>query len=97
MRNTVDQCPADIVLAPTGSDLDYADDIVKFAEGTTGRKLLRWLLNYLWLERDVTISRIWDSNDWIDSVQALAEGRGWAELLLTTIHLDEDAINCVRR
>ncbi|KAK6746477.1 hypothetical protein RB195_012524 [Necator americanus] len=50
MRNTVDQCPADIVLAPTGSDLDYADDIVKFAEGTTGRKLLRWLLNYLWLE-----------------------------------------------
>ncbi|KAK6758097.1 hypothetical protein RB195_015734 [Necator americanus] len=35
MRRTVDQCPADIVLAPSGcplTDLEYADDVVMFAE-----------------------------------------------------------------
>ncbi|KAK6735310.1 hypothetical protein RB195_018482 [Necator americanus] len=38
MRRTVDQCPADIVLAPSGcllTDLEYADDVVIFAESST--------------------------------------------------------------
>ncbi|KAK6735132.1 hypothetical protein RB195_018366 [Necator americanus] len=38
MRRTVDQCPADIVLAPSGcplTDLEYADDVVIFAESGT--------------------------------------------------------------
>ncbi|KAK6749625.1 hypothetical protein RB195_001933 [Necator americanus] len=38
MRRTVDQCPADIVLAPSGcplTDLEYADDVVIFAETST--------------------------------------------------------------
>ncbi|KAK6760685.1 hypothetical protein RB195_021951 [Necator americanus] len=38
MRRTVDQCPADIVLAPSGchlTDLEYTDDVVIFAESST--------------------------------------------------------------
>ncbi|KAK6729458.1 hypothetical protein RB195_006481 [Necator americanus] len=38
IRRTVDQCPADIVLAPPGcplTDLEYADDVVIFAESST--------------------------------------------------------------
>ncbi|KAK6729372.1 hypothetical protein RB195_006432 [Necator americanus] len=38
MRRTVDQCPADMVLAPSGcplTDLEYADDVVIFAESST--------------------------------------------------------------
>ncbi|KAK6738403.1 hypothetical protein RB195_020486 [Necator americanus] len=38
MRRTVDQYPADIVLAPSGcplTDLEYADDVVIFAESST--------------------------------------------------------------
>ncbi|KAK6759315.1 hypothetical protein RB195_021109 [Necator americanus] len=38
MRRTVDHCPADIVLAPSGcplTDLEYADDVVIFAESST--------------------------------------------------------------
>ncbi|KAK6748396.1 hypothetical protein RB195_001177 [Necator americanus] len=38
MRETVDQCSADIVLAPSGcllTDLKYADDVVIFAESST--------------------------------------------------------------
>ncbi|KAK6764716.1 hypothetical protein RB195_024881 [Necator americanus] len=37
MRRTVDQCPADIVLAPSEcllTDLEYADDVVIFAESS---------------------------------------------------------------
>ncbi|KAK6733045.1 hypothetical protein RB195_017052 [Necator americanus] len=37
-RRTVDQCPDDIVLAPSGcplTDLEYADDVVIFAESST--------------------------------------------------------------
>ncbi|KAK6736351.1 hypothetical protein RB195_019186 [Necator americanus] len=35
MRTTVDQCPVDIILAPSGrplTDLEYGDDVVIFAE-----------------------------------------------------------------
>ncbi|KAK6765270.1 hypothetical protein RB195_025269 [Necator americanus] len=38
MRGAVDQCPADIVLAPSGcplTDFEYADDVVIFAESST--------------------------------------------------------------
>ncbi|KAK6763339.1 hypothetical protein RB195_023877 [Necator americanus] len=38
MRITVDQCPADIVLAPSRcplTDFEYADDVVIFAESST--------------------------------------------------------------
>ncbi|KAK6764358.1 hypothetical protein RB195_024617 [Necator americanus] len=38
MRRTVDQCPADIILALSGRpliDLEYADDVVTFAESST--------------------------------------------------------------
>ncbi|KAK6765542.1 hypothetical protein RB195_025448 [Necator americanus] len=42
--------------------------------------------------REVRFRRIWNSDEWIDSVQALAEDReGWAELCSRTAHLDEDA------
>ncbi|KAK6743865.1 hypothetical protein RB195_010891 [Necator americanus] len=48
--------------------------------------------------RDVRFRRIWNSDEWIDSVQALAEDReGWAELSSKTAHLGEDAGNRVRR
>ncbi|KAK6742350.1 hypothetical protein RB195_009925 [Necator americanus] len=38
MRRTVDQCPADIILAPSGrplTDLEYAADVVIVAESST--------------------------------------------------------------
>ncbi|KAK6761316.1 hypothetical protein RB195_022396 [Necator americanus] len=38
MRRTVDQCTADIILTPSGyplTDLEYADDVVIFAESST--------------------------------------------------------------
>ncbi|KAK6738404.1 hypothetical protein RB195_020487 [Necator americanus] len=48
--------------------------------------------------RDVRFRRVWNSDEWIDSVQALAEDReGWAELCLRTAHLGEDAGSRVRR
>ncbi|KAK6764748.1 hypothetical protein RB195_024903 [Necator americanus] len=48
--------------------------------------------------RDVRFRRTWNSDEWIDSVQALAEDReGWAELCSRTAHLGEDAGNRVRR
>ncbi|KAK6765804.1 hypothetical protein RB195_025615 [Necator americanus] len=48
--------------------------------------------------RDVRLRRTWNSDDWIDSVQALAEDReGWAELCSRTAHLGEDEGNRVRR
>ncbi|KAK6727757.1 hypothetical protein RB195_005440 [Necator americanus] len=47
--------------------------------------------------RDVRFRRIWNSDEWIDSVEALAEDReGWAELCSRTAHLGEDAGNRVR-
>ncbi|KAK6756650.1 hypothetical protein RB195_014834 [Necator americanus] len=47
--------------------------------------------------RDVRFRRVWNSDEWIDSVQALAEDReGWAELCSRTAHLGEDAGNRVR-
>ncbi|KAK6735100.1 hypothetical protein RB195_018348 [Necator americanus] len=48
--------------------------------------------------RDVRFRRTWNSDEWIDSVQALAEDReGWAELCSRTAYLGEDAGNRVRR
>ncbi|KAK6761251.1 hypothetical protein RB195_022350 [Necator americanus] len=48
--------------------------------------------------RDVRCRRTWNSDEWIDSVQALAEDKeGWAELCSRTAHLGEDAGNRVRR
>ncbi|KAK6756538.1 hypothetical protein RB195_014760 [Necator americanus] len=48
--------------------------------------------------RDVVFRRIRNSDEWIDSVQALAEDReGWAELCSRTAHLGENAGNRVRR
>ncbi|KAK6744229.1 hypothetical protein RB195_011124 [Necator americanus] len=48
--------------------------------------------------RDVRFRRILNSDEWTDSVQALAEDReGWAELCSRTAHLGEDAGNRVRR
>ncbi|KAK6736383.1 hypothetical protein RB195_019206 [Necator americanus] len=42
--------------------------------------------------RDVRFRRIWNSGEWTDSMQALAEDReGWAELCSRTAHLGEDA------
>ncbi|KAK6735880.1 hypothetical protein RB195_018882 [Necator americanus] len=38
MQRTVDQCPADIVLAPSGcllTDFEFADDVIIFAESST--------------------------------------------------------------
>ncbi|KAK6745723.1 hypothetical protein RB195_012067 [Necator americanus] len=46
--------------------------------------------------QDVRYRRIWNSDEWIDSVQTLAEDReGWAELCSRTAHLGEDAGNRV--
>ncbi|KAK6761138.1 hypothetical protein RB195_022270 [Necator americanus] len=48
--------------------------------------------------RDVRFRRIWDSDERIDSVQALAGDReGWADLCSRTAHLGEDVDNRVRR
>ncbi|KAK6761171.1 hypothetical protein RB195_022293 [Necator americanus] len=48
--------------------------------------------------RDVRFRRIWNSDEWIDSVQVLAEDReGWAELCSRTAHLGEDAETVVRQ
>ncbi|KAK6735311.1 hypothetical protein RB195_018483 [Necator americanus] len=48
--------------------------------------------------RDVRFRKIWTSDEWIDSVQALAEDReDWAELCSRTAHLGEDAGNRIRR
>ncbi|KAK6762585.1 hypothetical protein RB195_023346 [Necator americanus] len=47
--------------------------------------------------RDVMFRRIWNSDEWTDSVLALAEDRkGWAELCSMTPHLSEDAGNRVK-
>ncbi|KAK6736101.1 hypothetical protein RB195_019028 [Necator americanus] len=38
MRQTIVQCPADIILAPSGrhlTDLEYIDDVAIFAESST--------------------------------------------------------------
>ncbi|KAK6760644.1 hypothetical protein RB195_021922 [Necator americanus] len=44
--------------------------------------------------REVRSRRIWNSDEWIDSAQALAEDReGWAQLCSKKAHLDEDAGN----
>ncbi|KAK6734972.1 hypothetical protein RB195_018274 [Necator americanus] len=49
-------------------------------------------------KRDVRFRRIWNSDEWIDSVKALAEDReGWTELCSRTAHLGSDAGNRVRR
>ncbi|KAK6763033.1 hypothetical protein RB195_023654 [Necator americanus] len=50
MPRTVDQCPADIVLAPSGcplTDLEYDDDVVIFAEGSTKLQLVVNLVSKL--------------------------------------------------
>ncbi|KAK6761671.1 hypothetical protein RB195_022669 [Necator americanus] len=40
--------------------------------------------------RDVRFRRIWNSDEWIDFMQALTEDReGWAELCSRTAHLGE--------
>ncbi|KAK6757389.1 hypothetical protein RB195_015298 [Necator americanus] len=50
------------------------------------------------VRRDVRFRRIWNSDKWIDSVQALPEDRkSWAELCSRIAHLGEDAGNRVRR
>ncbi|KAK6760858.1 hypothetical protein RB195_022069 [Necator americanus] len=48
--------------------------------------------------RDARFRKIWNSDEWINSVQALAEDReDWAELCSRTVRLGEDAGNRVRR
>ncbi|KAK6761796.1 hypothetical protein RB195_022762 [Necator americanus] len=48
--------------------------------------------------RNISFCRIWNSDEWIDSMQALAEDRkDWAELCSRTAHLGEDAGNRVKR
>ncbi|KAK6763797.1 hypothetical protein RB195_024212 [Necator americanus] len=52
MRRTVDQCPADIVLVPSGcplTDLEYADDVVIFAESSKNFSMLSTLYRS-WLQ-----------------------------------------------
>ncbi|KAK6736131.1 hypothetical protein RB195_019044 [Necator americanus] len=49
-------------------------------------------------KRDVRFRRIWNSDEWIDSVQALAEDReGWAEQYSTRARIGKNADNRVRR
>ncbi|KAK6761776.1 hypothetical protein RB195_022745 [Necator americanus] len=48
--------------------------------------------------RNIRFRRIWNNDEWIDSVQALAQDQeGWTDLCSRTIHLGEDAGNRVRR
>ncbi|KAK6753804.1 hypothetical protein RB195_013032 [Necator americanus] len=50
MRRTVDQCPADIIPAPSGhplTDLEYADDVVIFAESSTKHQHVANLISKL--------------------------------------------------
>ncbi|KAK6741519.1 hypothetical protein RB195_009401 [Necator americanus] len=75
---------------PPGRKRKFWTDVVKEDLRTLGVDRL--------FRRDVRSRRIWNSNEWIDSVQDLAEDReGWAELCSRTAHLGEDAGNRVRR
>ncbi|KAK6740827.1 hypothetical protein RB195_008965 [Necator americanus] len=85
-----------------------SDEFVGFWKKPPGRKRKFWTeavkedLRTLGVDRqfrrDVRFPRIWNSDEWIDPVQALAEDReGCCELCSTTAHLDEDAGNRVRR
>ncbi|KAK6750508.1 hypothetical protein RB195_002466 [Necator americanus] len=75
---------------PTGRKRKFWTEVVK--------EDLRTLGVDRQFRRDVRFRRIWNSDEWIDSVQALAEDReGWAELCSRTAHLGEDADNRVRR
>ncbi|KAK6734559.1 hypothetical protein RB195_018008 [Necator americanus] len=61
------------------------------------QRVLRSLSGSSW-KKPPGRKRIWNSDEWIDSVQALAEDReGSAELCTRTAHLGEDAGNRVRR
>ncbi|KAK6742758.1 hypothetical protein RB195_010181 [Necator americanus] len=96
MRRTVDQCPADIVLAPSGcplTNLEYADDVVIFAESSTTLQHVVNLVSkqgvcrvqagkgHLAENGSCGLKRIRNSDEWIDSVRALTENQeGWAEL-----------------
>ncbi|KAK6735323.1 hypothetical protein RB195_018491 [Necator americanus] len=75
---------------PPGRKQKFWTDVVK--------KNLRTLGVDRQFRRDVRFRRIWNSDEWIDSVQALADDReGWAELCLRTAYFGEDAGNRVRR
>ncbi|KAK6761886.1 hypothetical protein RB195_022830 [Necator americanus] len=74
----------------TWSKRDLSTEVVKEDLRTLGVDRL--------LRRDVRFRRILNSNEWIDSVQALAEDREvWAELCSKTAHLGEDTDNRARR
>ncbi|KAK6763441.1 hypothetical protein RB195_023947 [Necator americanus] len=104
-----------------GSETWAAPSTVMERLDCTERKLFRRLLGYFWprvchnehlyaeidgdrkfwtghsasnrqFRRDVRFRRIWNSDEWIDSVQALAEDReGWSELCSRAAHEREDA------
>ncbi|KAK6735453.1 hypothetical protein RB195_018580 [Necator americanus] len=51
-----------------------------------------------YFRRDVRFRRIWNNEEWIESVQALAEDRGgWVELCSRKAHIGGDAGNRIRR
>ncbi|KAK6761691.1 hypothetical protein RB195_022682 [Necator americanus] len=75
---------------PLGRKRKFWTEVVKEDLGTLGMDRQ--------FRRDVMFRRIWNSDEWIDSVQALAEDReGCAELCSRAAYLGEDAGNRVRR
>ncbi|KAK6747592.1 hypothetical protein RB195_000656 [Necator americanus] len=82
--------PASSWKKPPGRKQKFWSDVVK--------EDLRTLDVDRHFRRDVKFRRMWNSDEWIDSVQALAEDReGWAELCSYPAYLGENADNRVRR
>ncbi|KAK6738286.1 hypothetical protein RB195_020414 [Necator americanus] len=72
---------------PSGQKRKFWTEVVKMNLGVDRQ-----------FRRGVMFLRIWNRDEWIDSVQTLAEDReGWAELCSRTAHLGEDAGNRVGR
>ncbi|KAK6740999.1 hypothetical protein RB195_009071 [Necator americanus] len=82
MRTTVDQCPADIVLAPSGcplTDLEYADDVVIF-KGTKAVRNFNMLstLYRSWLQPTDNAYALINASR-CGSLRDLERESGWAD------------------
>ncbi|KAK6764487.1 hypothetical protein RB195_024710 [Necator americanus] len=76
--------PFEVITVEASTKLQHVVDLVSQLAATYG----------LHLRPDKCKEMIWNSDEWIDSVQALAEDReGWAELCSMTAYLCKDADN----
>ncbi|KAK6761172.1 hypothetical protein RB195_022294 [Necator americanus] len=88
--------------AATENRLGFFDHIIRTPPDSLVRRILRSLADPSWKRplgrKRSSGMRVWNSDEWADFVQALAEDReGWAELCSKTTHLGDDAGNRVKR